>query len=145
MSHGADNRAKRRSSNGFTLVELMIVVAIIGLLASMAQPEYTKFVARSRRSEAYVALSGIYKSQLDFYANHGAYADTFDELGYQLMGAERVDERTLQSRHYTYTLVALTQGGIANANYTATATGDIDPSDVNLDILVIENDLTVVE
>jgi hypothetical protein len=54
-----------------------------------------------------------------------------------------VDARTLQGRIYTYTMTALTQNGKVAANYQAVATGDIDPNDPVLDVLMIENDLTV--
>jgi type IV pilus assembly protein PilA len=55
---------------GFTLVELMIVVAIIGILAAIAIPNFTKFQARAKQSEAKANLKGIYT------AKHAAYGET---------------------------------------------------------------------
>jgi prepilin-type N-terminal cleavage/methylation domain-containing protein len=134
-------RAKRR--RGFTLTEMMVTVALIGFLGSLAYPNYALFVAKSHRSEAILALSAIYKWQLAYYTANGRYADTFDQLGFELIGAQRVDARTLQARIYTYTMTSLSQNGKAGANYQAVATGDIDPNDPVLDVLMIENDLTV--
>jgi type IV pilus assembly protein PilA len=55
---------------GFTLVELMIVVAIIGILAAIAIPNFSKFQARAKQSEAKANLKGIYT------AKHAAYGET---------------------------------------------------------------------
>jgi type IV pilus assembly protein PilE len=61
--------AKRRA--GFSLVEMMVTVALIGFLGSLAYPSYALFVAKSHRSEAIVALSALYKWQLAYYTANG--------------------------------------------------------------------------
>jgi prepilin-type N-terminal cleavage/methylation domain-containing protein len=53
---------KRRQSNGFTLIELMIVVAIIGILASIAIPSFLRLQARARQSEAATNLKSLFTS-----------------------------------------------------------------------------------
>jgi type IV pilus assembly protein PilE len=132
-----------RRRGGFSLVEMMVTVALIGFLGSLAYPSYALFVAKSRRAEAIHALSAIYKWQLAYYTDNGRYADTFDLLGFELIGGQRVDERTLQASFYTYTISSLSQDGVEGANYQVIATGDIDPNDPVLDVLMIENDLIV--
>ncbi len=145
-------RAPRRRSTrasasraGFTLLELMIVLGIVAVLASIALPNLRTHVYRARRSEAILALTGIYKAEVNYLNEMGRYGDTFDSIGFDLLGAQRIDERTLQGRFYTYTIQALAQNGRAGANFQAVATGNIDPEDANLDVLMIENDLTIVE
>ncbi|MEY3219564.1 MAG: hypothetical protein RIT27_921 [Pseudomonadota bacterium] len=56
---------------GFTLVELMIVVGIMGILAAIAIPQYDQYLRKSKRAEAKTALSGIAQLQETFYVNNG--------------------------------------------------------------------------
>ena len=53
----------KRFGRGFTLIELMIVVAIIAFLSIIAVPNFFKFLAKAKRSEAYMNLSSIYTAQ----------------------------------------------------------------------------------
>jgi len=67
---------------GFTLVELMIVVAIIGVLVAMAIPDYLNFTTKVKQAEAKVNLGGIFVAETGYFAEMGAYANNFDQLGW---------------------------------------------------------------
>lgn len=62
-----------RKSNGFTLIELMIVVAIIGIIAAIAYPSYTQYVERARRSDAQGALMGLAAAMERHRTTNGSY------------------------------------------------------------------------
>jgi prepilin-type N-terminal cleavage/methylation domain-containing protein len=64
----------RRTERGFTLVELMIVVAVIGVIASIAIPNYQKFTARSRRAEMQNTLSKLRLYFKNIYDNQGTFS-----------------------------------------------------------------------
>lgn len=77
------NTAKNLLNNkGFTLVELMIVVAIIGILASIAIPNFQKYQAKARQSEAKIGLSGIYTAEKSQYVENGSYSNCVVEIGF---------------------------------------------------------------
>lgn len=63
----------RATSKGFTLIELMIVVAIVGILAAVAYPSYTEYVKRSHRAEIASLLSEQTQALERFYSRTGSY------------------------------------------------------------------------
>jgi type IV pilus assembly protein PilA len=67
--------SRLRSKKGFTLIELMIVVAIIGILAAIAIPNFLRFQAKSKQSEAKTNLGGIFTAETSYFAEHNLFAD----------------------------------------------------------------------
>lgn len=72
----------RISNAGFSLVELMVVVAIIGILAAVAIPNYTKFQRRARAAEGKTMLSAIYDGEKSSFASYEGYSTNFAIMGF---------------------------------------------------------------
>jgi prepilin-type N-terminal cleavage/methylation domain-containing protein len=72
---------ERNGQRGFTLVELMIVVAIIGVLASVAIPSFINYQLSSKRTEAFTNLAALAKTQKAFFAEFNGYVVSAPEPG----------------------------------------------------------------
>ncbi|MGH8584154.1 MAG: type IV pilin protein [Gammaproteobacteria bacterium] len=70
------NRTTRRNAAGFTLIEVMIAVAVVGIVASIAVPSYRQFVLRSNRAEGKTLLLEAATRQERFFADNGTYTIT---------------------------------------------------------------------
>lgn len=79
----------RKQIHGFTLVELMITVAIIGIIAAIAIPSFTIYQVRSRRSEAFTNVGAIARSQDSYYAEFGSYRTTTSSWPGGLAGSSK--------------------------------------------------------
>src|SRR5690606_9846535 len=73
---------KAKRQDGFTLVELMVVVAIIGLLSAVAVPNFKKYQARAKISEAKLQLAAIYTAQSAFFSDFNMYGACLRYMGY---------------------------------------------------------------
>src|SRR5262245_61253451 len=105
---------------GFTLVELMIVVAIIGVLAAIAYPSYDKYVIKARRSDAHQLLTEIASKQTQYLVDARAYTATIGTGGLNIARTNWTCTTNCVGQYYT---VSVTIDNTATPpTWTATAT-----------------------
>jgi type IV pilus assembly protein PilE len=92
---------------GYTLVEVMVTVAIVGILSAVAVPAYTDYVTRGRLAEAFTALGGAQASAEQFWANNRTY-----------VGFDGSNSFPAATPNFSYAL-----SGASASAYTVTATG----------------------
>jgi len=138
--------------SGFSLIELLIVIAIVAFLSAISIPSFFKFLAKSKRSEAYVTLRSLYMAERAYWVEHGAYTAN-------LQGANSLGWKPEGQLQYTYGFpggdgtnnfvgaLKAPAGALQNASATETtftvcAAGDID-GDGKFDVLCIDQNGTI--
>jgi type IV pilus assembly protein PilE len=99
----------KQKTSGFTLIELMIVIVIIGILASIAYPSYSEYVFKARRADAHSVLLSIELDQQKLRASGSAYI---------------AQTKTSPDGFYNVTVTTNSGGFVATAAPTGKQTGD---------------------
>ena len=126
--------AAHRRQRGFTLVEVMIVVVIMGILTSVAFPAYKAYVDRAKRTEGKALLSEIAARQERYYFDNNTYANDATLLGYST--------KTPQSSEAHYALVdpiAAGDSGNLSTSYKLTIQPVAPHNDATCDKLLLDS------
>ena len=78
----------KNNRKGFTLIELLVVVLIIGILSSVALPQYMKTVEKARFAEAAELLQAVAGAEQRYRLQHGEFAENFEDLDIELIGSK---------------------------------------------------------
>ncbi|MEM7138325.1 MAG: hypothetical protein AAF500_17225 [Myxococcota bacterium] len=133
MTNEQRKRSRDRRS-GYTIMDVMTVVLIIGVLGSLGVNRYEKYLARAKRPEAVMTFRALASAQREHLLTWGRYAGTFDEMGFRVEGGHHISPTEIRGRRYTYRLVQ-DQGP---RSWYCIATGDLDGDDFN-DIIAASN------
>lgn len=115
---------KYQNKKGFTLLELLIVIVILGALAALAIPAYTSTVERSRRQEAIQVLSAVKDAQQRFFMGSATYTAVYTQLDFDPQNIAIDPPGTV--RHFAYaapTATATTWSVVATRNAIDRPTG----------------------
>ncbi len=125
----------KKKEEGFTLIELMIVVAIIGILAAIAIPNFLRYQAKAKQTEAKSNLGSIYTSQITYNAETDTYSNAFTNLDWAASGSTRYTYAIPQSAATQFTVTA-------KANVDGDATSDFWIINEQKSLVNVTNDVT---
>jgi type IV pilus assembly protein PilE len=147
VTRPATGGCTRRSSGGFSLIELMITVGIAAILATIAAAAYTSEVRKSRRTDARTAILDLAGREEKLFSVSNAYSQTPSDLGYGAVGV--LFPVTVGSGYYQVSIVSPDPAqGLAPATYSITATpinqqlSDTDCASISINQLGAQTALT---
>lgn len=101
---------------GFTLIELLVVVLIIGILASVALPQYEKSVMKSRYATMMDIVNSIAQAEEMYYLANGTYSQSFEELAIEPSGCTLSADKTTCTYPWGYCVLNTEYGRMACIN-----------------------------
>jgi type IV pilus assembly protein PilA len=119
-------RSMKKVQKGFTLIELMIVVAIIGILAAIAIPAYQDYTIRAQVTEGLNLASAVKASVAEFYAQNGSWPTALTGTGNALGYTAKPSGKYVSVVDVTNGTINIKFGGQANSNLSVAANNELD-------------------
>ena len=119
---------KTRKQRGFTMIELVVVMVIIGILAVISVPIYRGYILRARAQEGTALVGSIAAAEKIFYAEYGQYRATAAGVSYDSF----LDVRSSENTYFQTYTVTTTGGGTA---FTVTTSGTGDGSGITITLI----------
>ena len=113
--------SRQRKNSGVTMLELLIVVAIISIITSFAYPSYLGYVAKAKRTAATSTLMQIAARQQQFFMDRKAYTADLNDLGYGADPFIIKDDGAASIAADPQSIYSISLSGVAGATYTITA------------------------
>lgn len=134
---------------GFTLIELMIVIAIIAFLAMVSIPSFKRFLAKAKRTEAYMNLNALATAEKVYWAEHATYSTDLQAIGWKPEGQTQYTYGFAGAQGKNYVAGSLQTSGAdlsqaqaGKESFVAIAAGDID-GDGQPDVISINQDMQI--
>ncbi|HVS25029.1 MAG TPA: type IV pilin protein [Gammaproteobacteria bacterium] len=127
---------RRRRVAGFTLIEIVVTLSIIGLLAAIAYPSFMSSVRRGNHTDAQAAITRLTNNLERFFATNGTYTTDVTQLGFVLVAGVAYSEKG----HYSLTVAAGPSG--IGSSYVVTTTakaGDMQAGDTGCTVLTLDS------
>jgi prepilin-type N-terminal cleavage/methylation domain-containing protein len=112
----------QKTQKGFTLIELMIVIAIIGILMAYAIPAYRDYSVRSKRGECNAMVDGIKTPMAEYYYNKGVFPTNLADMSLGAMAGANI---TVTTAGAVATCAANAAAGSGTITWTAALSGNV--------------------
>ena len=137
---GLPRKHIRQVQSGFTLLELMIVLVVVGILVTIAYPSFIEQIRKSRRADAITEVNQVAQAQERYRANNASYATHFIVVSGRMTGVG-ISTDTNAATTYTGTsgYYAMTLSNVSATRYTITATASgTQASDARCTALILD-------
>ncbi|MEM7796251.1 MAG: type IV pilin-like G/H family protein [Cyanobacteria bacterium P01_C01_bin.118] len=98
------NKPESQKIEGFTLIEMLVTISIIGMLSAIAVPSFMGQVNKAKETEAKIAMNTLKKNQQFFYLENSRFADEIGQLNFYKTDRNPSTEKEIETEYYSYSV-----------------------------------------